>query len=240
MQLKDKVCIVTGAASGIGKATAVRFLNEGAIVYAADIAYKSHRDDGPRHERPLDVTQEDQWSHLVKEIDAAHGRIDVLFNNAGIVGTYESITNVKIADWHRVVEVNQTSVFYGMRSVLPIMQRNHSGSIVNMSSVWGYVGVPGIAPYQASKGAVTLMTKNAAVSYAADGIRVNSVHPGLITTPMTDRQDPAVSARMIGMTPLGRAGRPEEVAAAVTFLASDESSYITGLQMLVDGGLSTP
>lgn len=240
MQLQDKVCIVTGAASGIGEATATRFLEEGAIVYAADVVYQAHLDDGPRHERPLDVTQLDQWSRLVQEIEAAHGRIDVLVNNAGVVGTYESITNVDIGDWHRVVEVNQTSVFYGMRSVLPIMQRNHSGSIVNMSSVWGWVGAPGVAPYQASKGAVTLMTKNAAVSYAADGVRVNSVHPGLITTPMTDAQDPAVSARMVDITPMGRPGRPEEVAAAVTFLASDESSYITGLQMLVDGGLATP
>lgn len=240
MRLQDKVTIVTGAASGIGEATAARFLAEGAIVYAADLAYTESRDEGARHERPLDVTRLEQWARLVEEIEAAHGRIDVLVNNAGLVGTYEPLTTVELADWHRVIEVNQTSVFYGMRSVLPGMQRHRSGSIVNMSSVWGCVGAPGVAPYQASKGAVTLMTRNAAVSYATDGIRVNSVHPGIITTPMTQAQDPAVSARMVAMTPLGRAGRPEEVAAAVTFLASDEASYITGLQMFVDGGLATP
>lgn len=234
-RLADKICIVTGAASGIGKATAERFTAEGGIVYAADIAAVA--DDDAIHRRRLDVSQLDQWAWLVEEVDSTHGRIDVLFNCAGLVGSYESITDIEVDDWHRIVAVNQTGTFYGMRSVIPTMLRGGSGAIVNMSSAWGLIGSPGVSAYQASKGAVTVMTKNAAMSYAADGIRVNSVHPGLIRTPMTDTQDPDISAQLVRDTPLGRAGEPSEVANAVLFLASDEASYITGTGIVVDGGL---
>lgn len=236
MRLADKICVVTGAASGIGKATATRFADEGAVVYGVDIAAET-RDDGGVFHRRLDVSDLDGWSTLVAEIVERYGRIDVLFNCAGFVGSYDSLTEITLDDWHRIIATNQTGVFYGMRSVIPVMQRAHAGAIVNMSSAWGLIGSAGVSAYQASKGAVTLMTKNAAISYAADGVRVNSVHPGLITTPMTDAQDAEISAELVRQTPLGRAGRAEEVASAVLFLASDEASYITGAQLVVDGGL---
>lgn len=239
MLLKDRVCIVTGAAQGIGAAVVDRFLAEGAIVYAFDVAPGEAQDTDHLVVRTLDVTDLHGWTEQATEIEARHHRIDVLVNNAGLVGSYASITDIDLADWSRIVDVNMNGTFYGMRSVLPVMRRVGCGSVVNISSIWGVVGASGVAAYQASKGAVSTMTKNAAMTYAPDGIRVNSVHPGLITTPMTDAQDPTLSAQLVAVTPLGRAGRPSEVAAAVTFLASDESSYVTGLQLFVDGGLTT-
>lgn len=239
MRLESKICIVTGAASGIGQATARRFVDEGATVYAADVV-AGHRDDGALHDRHLDVSDLSQWAELAEEVVNRHGRIDVLFNCAGFVGSYDTLTEIDVDTWHRIVAVNQTGTFYGMRSVIPVMRKNSSGSIVNMSSAWGLIGASGVAAYQASKGAVTLMSKNAAMSYATDGIRVNSVHPGLIMTPMTRAQDKELTAELVRITPLGRAGEPVEVANAVLFLASDEASFITGTQLVIDGGLITP
>jgi NAD(P)-dependent dehydrogenase (short-subunit alcohol dehydrogenase family) len=239
MRLANKICIVTGAASGIGAATAQRFIDEGATVYAADVVAE-RRDDGALHDRQLEVSDLEQWAALVSEVESRHGRVDVLFNCAGFVGSYDTLTEIEVATWHRIVAVNQTGTFYGMRTVIPVMQKNRSGSIVNMSSAWGLIGAAGVSAYQASKGAVTMMTKNAAMSYAADGIRVNSVHPGLIMTPMTRTQDAELTAGLVRITPLGRAGEPVEVANAVLFLASDEASFITGTQVVIDGGLVTP
>jgi NAD(P)-dependent dehydrogenase (short-subunit alcohol dehydrogenase family) len=235
-----KVAIVTGAASGIGHATATALVAQGATVYGADIAAPT---DGAADKaiqwRRLDVAEEEGWKALTEEVLQAHGRIDVLVNNAGLVGSYDSITDIDIQDWHRIISINQTGVFLGMRFVAPAMLAQESGSIVNVSSIWGLVGAAGVAAYQASKGAVTMMTKNASATWAAQGIRVNSVHPGLITTPLTENQDQAISDELIAKTPMHRAGRASEVADAIVYLASDKASYITGAQLVVDGGFTS-
>ena len=185
-----------------------------------------------------DVTSLESWQDALRATAGA-GPLDALVNNAGTVGAYEPITEIALEDWERVVRINQTSVFYGMRTVLPGMIERRRGAIVNVSSMWGIIGASGVAAYQASKGAVTMMTKNAAATYAASGVRINSVHPGFIVTPMTQAQDPAISDGLVAQTPLGRAGQASEVAAAIAFLASDDASYITGAQLLVDGGFTT-
>lgn len=236
---EGKVAIVTGAASGIGHATAMALAAQGATVYGADIAPPHGEADGTIQWRRLDVAEEDGWKTLAAEVLQAHGRIDVLVNNAGLVGSYDSITDIDIQDWHRIISVNQTGVFLGMRSVAPAMLAQESGAIVNVSSIWGLVGAAGVAAYQASKGAVTLMTKNASATWAAQGIRVNSVHPGLITTPLTENQDQAISDELIAKTPMHRAGQANEVADAIVYLASDRASYITGAQLVVDGGFTS-
>jgi len=186
----------------------------------------------------LDVTQEGDWLQVVAEIIAVEGKLDVLVNNAGIVFTYESITDVSIADWRKVIEVNQFGVFLGMRAALPPMVAQNSGSIVNISSIWGLVGAQGVAAYQASKGAVTLMTRNAATTYAAQGVRVNSVHPGFIATPLTAPQEESLNSELISKTPMLRQGEASEVAEAVVWLASDRSSFVTGVSLPVDGGFT--
>lgn len=237
MRFEQKVCLVTGAASGIGAAVTQRLAAEGGTVYALDQSF-DHQPAAHDPRRVLDVRDLDRWRTVVDEILQTEGQIDVLVNNAGLVGAYEPIEDIDVDRWHDVVAVNQTGVFYGMRSVAPAMKARGRGSIVNISSIWGLVGAEGVAAYQASKGAVSLMTKNGAASWGASGIRVNSVHPGLIWTPMTRRQDPTISDGLIAGTPLGRAGEAEEVAAAVAFLASDEAGFITGTQLVVDGGFT--
>jgi NAD(P)-dependent dehydrogenase (short-subunit alcohol dehydrogenase family) len=240
VRLMGKVAVVSGAARGIGAAIAERFVAEGAVVFGGDLDYTEHgTSDAGVRARPLDTTQLGSWQTLAAEVAEAGGA-DILVNNAGMVLAYEPITEIDLDAYQKVIAVNQHGVFYGMRTFIPQMQAKHAGSIVNISSIWGVVGAPGVSAYQASKGAVTVMTKNAAMSYAADGIRVNSVHPGLIKTPMTDAQEDSISQGLIDLTPLGRIGQPSEVANAVLFLASDEASFITGGQLFVDGGYTTP
>ncbi len=229
-RFNGSVCLVTGSAQGIGLATARRLAEEGATVFGLDV-------QKPAEDVPGVTPMIGDVTSLEATADA--GPLDALVNNAGTVGAYEPITEIALEDWERVVRINQTSVFYGMRTVLPGMIERRRGAIVNVSSMWGIIGASGVAAYQASKGAVTMMTKNAAATYAASGVRINSVHPGFIVTPMTEAQDRSISDGLVAQAPLGRAGQASEVAAAIAFLASDDASYVTGAQLLVDGGFTT-
>jgi NAD(P)-dependent dehydrogenase (short-subunit alcohol dehydrogenase family) len=236
-RLQNKVALVTGAAQGIGAAIGRMFALEGAVVWLADVQ-ATPREPPPAgaQYRRLDVADEAQWQAVVAEIVATHGRLDVLVNNAGIVEHYGQIDATTTEAWSRVISVNQTGTFFGMREVVPVMKRNGGGSIVNFSSIWGTTGAAGAAPYQAAKGAVRTLTKNGAISYAKDRIRVNSVHPGIIWTPLIQGQSEEMNAGIIAVTPMGRAGTPEEIAYGVLYLASDESSFVTGLELNIDGG----
>jgi NAD(P)-dependent dehydrogenase (short-subunit alcohol dehydrogenase family) len=245
MRLQDKVAIITGAASGMGASTARLFAREGAKVVVADILEAEGREvaqsikasGGEARFQLLDVASEKDWEATVAATVAAYGKIDILINNAGVSGSDPD--RLSMATWERQMSINAQGVFLGMRAVIPVMQKAKSGSIVNTSSISGIAGQSFVhMGYNASKGAVRAMTKAAAVQFAADGIRVNSVHPGLMPPMRTSRlsADPKVRAGMLSAIPMGREGRVEEVAYANLFLASEEASYITGIELPVDGG----
>jgi NAD(P)-dependent dehydrogenase (short-subunit alcohol dehydrogenase family) len=233
-RLQGKVAIVTGAGRGIGRAIAETFFCQGATVIATSRAAGEKFDEGIEYHQ-LEVSEPASWDGVVAEVIDRHGRVDVLVNNAGIIA-YEALDDLLLDDWNRVIAVNQTGVFLGMRAVIPSMLANGAGSIVNVSSIWGNAAVAGAHAYHATKGAVRNMSKNAAITYAERGLRVNSLHPGFIATPLTDAQDAAVNEWVVGQTPMRRAGRAEEIAAGALFLASDESSFMTGAELVVDGG----
>ncbi len=245
MRLKDKVAIISGAASGMGAATARLFAAEGARVVVADLledegaelAAEIGAAGGEARFQVLDVTSEAGWDGLIADTIAAYGQLDVLINNAGVSGSHPDILN--IPTWDEQMNVNARGVFLGMRAAIPAMQAAGGGSIVNISSISGFVGQRFVhMGYNAAKGAVRLATKAAAVQFAHDGIRVNSVHPGIMPAMRTSQMtaDPQVRAKMIKAVPAGREGRVEEVAQANLFLASDDASYITGIELPVDGG----
>ena len=236
--LDNKIAVITGAARGIGRATAELFVYEGATVYATDISETTASFENERiHFSTMDVADERAWRDLISSITAQHGSVDILVNNAGIGGSQLPIADETLESWDRVVAVNQTGVFLGIRAVLPSMRAQKSGSIINVSSIWGVAAVPGAAAYHATKAAVRHLTKHVAVAYAADNVRANSIHPGIIATPMV-RVDQAeeTSAAVVRATPLGRMGQPIELARGVLFLASDESSFMTGAELIIDGG----
>ncbi len=246
-RLDGKVALISGAARGMGAAEARMFAGEGAGVVVADIladAGKSVEAEigesgGEAVYVRLDVTSEDEWRRAIQAAVDRFGRLDVLVNNAGISGDWNPIAHTPVQQWDDVMDVNAKGVFLGTKVAIPEMRRVGGGSIVNISSQLGLVGSDfANAEYHASKGAVRLLTKAAAIQYAGEGIRVNSVHPGPVVTPMTERarSDPELSKTIVGRIPLGRYGRPEEVAYAVLFLASDESSYLTGSELVIDGG----
>lgn len=235
MRLEGKVALVTGASRGIGLGIVERFAGEGAVVYAGSTSNPAGVYPSGVHGVKLDVASEADWKSVVERIVAEQGRIDVLVNNAGII-VYDPVHTLTLADWNKVVAVNQTGVFLGMREVIPHMQKQKSGSIINVSSIWGNAAVAGAHVYHATKGAVGIMSKNAAMIYVGDGIRVNSLHPGFIDTPLTQSQDPDMNAFVVASTPMKRAGTTREIANGALFLASDESSFMTGAELVIDGG----
>lgn len=245
MRLRDKVAIVTGAANGLGESTAQLFAAEGAKVIVTDVATDKGAavadqivaSGGEALFMRLDVTSEADWATVVSETISACGQIDILVNNAGVSGSHPDRLNSDT--WDEQMQVCARGPFLGMQAVIPLMQEAGQGSIVNVSSVSGLVGLPWVhMGYNAAKGAVRLATKSAAVQFAADGIRVNSVHPGMMpamTTAMLSGDPEARKVRIAGI-PIQREARCEEVAYANLFLASDEASYITGVELPVDGG----
>jgi NAD(P)-dependent dehydrogenase (short-subunit alcohol dehydrogenase family) len=243
MRLDGKVALVTGAASGMGCSTASIFATEGAKVVVADVLEAEGKQvadglGGAGMFVHLDVTSEAAWEAAIAATLSRFGKLDILVNNAGISGTFDPDT-MSTAAWDRLMEVNAKGVFLGLKHAIAAMEKSGGGAIVNLSSVSGFVGQKGIhMAYNASKGAVRLMTKSAAVQYARKGIRVNSVHPGVMPPMRTSKAtaDPVFRERMLAGVPMGRAGRVEEVGYAVLFLASDEASYITGTELVVDGG----
>lgn len=235
-RVEGKVAIITGGVQGIGRATAELLAEEGATVVVGDIKepdppFESNSIEYVEH----DVADPDSWSSIVNDTVSKHGKVNVLFNNAGIIA-YEPIEELEIEAWNKVLQVNQTGVFLGMKTVAPVMRENGDGSIINSSSIWGNVAVAGAHTYHATKGAVRNMTKNAAITYAEEGIRANSLHPGIINTPLVQAQDDDVNEFVVSMTPVGRMADPREIAYGVLFLASDESSFMTGAELVIDGG----
>ena len=246
MRLEGKVTLISGGSRGMGAFEAELFIKEGAKVVIGDVrddegtalAKKITGEGGEAVFVHLDVTSEADWAAAVKEAVSRYGKLDVLVNNAG-VSARGSIEETSVADWDRVMDINAKGVFLGTRTAIPEMRKAGGGSIINISSQLGLVGMGESSPqYQASKGAVRIFSKSAAIQYASEGIRVNSVHPGPVVTPMTEarRSDPAVQQRMISRIPLGRYGESEDVAYGVLYLASDESSFVTGSELVIDGG----
>jgi 3alpha(or 20beta)-hydroxysteroid dehydrogenase len=241
--LDNKIAIITGAARGQGGAAARRFVEEGATVVIADVTDEAGKElaqelGDKAIYRHLDVSSEDDWAGVVGEVVEQFGQVDVLVNNAGVLH-FSALEDTTLADYERLVRVNQIGTFLGMRAVAKPMTASGGGSIVNLSSVEGLAGMPFVVAYTATKFAIRGMTKVAALELGPKGIRVNSVHPGMIDTKMV--QD-AVGGHEVDLTPvtkklaLRRVGQPEEIAEVVLFLASDRSSYCTGGEFIADGG----
>ena len=256
MRLQGKVALISGGARGMGAEEARLFAQEGAKVVIGDVLEEEGRKTEAQINETggealfvrLDVTQEEAWRRAVEATVAQFGKLDVLVNNAGIGGLRPGAEPVALEDapeedWNQVMDVNAKGVFLGTKHAIPAMRQAGGGSIINISSIAGIVGIPGSrgsGAYSASKGAVRLLTKSTAIQYAMEGIRCNSVHPGWIDTPMTaaSMADPERRAHMVGYTPLGRVGEPRDIANGVLFLASDESSYMTGSELVIDGGMT--
>jgi 3alpha(or 20beta)-hydroxysteroid dehydrogenase len=240
-RLEGKVALITGAARGQGEAEARRFVAEGARVMLTDV----HDASGVAAElgeaaasHPLDVTDPGQWERAVTATVERFGRLDVLVNNAGI-GVVAPLDSLAPELHQRIIDINLNGVYHGMRAVVEPMAAGGGGAIVNISSIDGLVGVLGMTSYSASKFAVTGMTRSAAIELGPRGIRVNSIHPGVINSPMVQEASPEIRAkldRLMAMQPIARMGEPHEVASLALFLASDEAAYITGAQVVIDGG----
>lgn len=244
-RLAGRGALITGGASGIGAATARRLAEEGAQVAIADI----QDDAGDRIAGEIrsaggtaifvhhDVADQGSWRATLLAVEEAFDGLDILVNNAG-VGDLATIEDAALEDWARTIAIDQTSVFLGMQTCAPLLKTSGRGSVVNISSIFGNSGGFGNSPaYHAAKGAIRTLTKNVALHWAAEGIRVNSIHPGFIDTPLLDQARGTPFERtMLDLTPMARLGRPEEIAAGVAYLASDDASFVTGTELVIDGG----
>ncbi len=247
MRLTGKVAIITGAGSGMGEETAKLFAREGATVVATDINFEAvtrvvetiRSNGGEAIALQHDVTSRNDWENIYNEVQSVCGKLDVLVNNAGIALAKPFLDQTE-EDWARTYRINIDGVMLGTQYAIPLMEQNGGGSIVNISSISALTGMAGAGAYTASKGAVRSLTKAAAVDYGKRNIRVNSVHPGYIVTPMSapHMEHPDYKQHFLNQIALPNLGRAEEVATAVLFLASDEANHITGIELPVDGGVT--
>lgn len=249
-RLEGKVAIVTGGAVGIGRATCLRFAEQGAAVAVTDVQATEGQALADEITArglkaafwPLDVSREADVARVFAEVVTHFGRLDVLVNNAGISGVDKPTHEITEAEWDALMAVNVKGVFFCTKHAIPALKKAGGGSIINLSSIYGLVGAGDVPPYHASKGAVRLMSKNDALVYARDRIRVNSVHPGFIWTPMVEafaaaQGDPAVVRDALAAKhPIGHVGEPDDIAWGIVYLASDEAKLVTGTELVIDGG----
>ncbi len=250
-RVDKKTAIVTGAANGIGKETSLLLARHGAKVAVTDVddddgkkvVDEIEKSGGTAKFWHLDTSDEDNVQKVFSEVADAFGSIDVLVNNAGIAGVDKPTHEISKKEWETLMNINVTGVFLCTKHAIPHMQKSSGGSIINLSSIYGLVGAADLPPYHASKGAVRLMAKNDALIYAKDNIRVNSVHPGFIWTPLVEelaRNAPegpdAFKAALDSQHPIGHTGAPDDIAYGILYLASDESKFVTGAELVIDGG----
>ena len=249
-RVEGKVAIVTGGALGIGKASSLLLAKEGAQVAITDILDKEGQEVVKEIKKSggvalfwhLDVSNEKEVQKVFADIHNKFGKIDVLVNNAGIAGVSKPTHEITEEEWDKVMAVNVKGVFFCTKHVIPFMKKTRNGSIINLSSIYGIVSSPDVPPYHASKGAVRIMTKTDAFLYAKDKIRVNSVHPGFIWTPMVENYAKSqgnveeVRKMLDNLHPIGHVGEPDDIAYGIVYLASDESKFVTGSELVIDGG----
>ncbi|ANY68459.1 hypothetical protein BBD42_19755 [Paenibacillus sp. BIHB 4019] len=244
-RLQNKVALVTGAAGGIGAAIAAVFAAEGAKVVLTDLSEAALKETaeairetgGDVYPLAQDVSSEQQWQHVIQQAVQRYGKLNILVNNAGIASPF-NVEEETVERWDKVQSVNSRGVFLGLKYAVPEIRKAGGGSIINISSIFGIIGAGGEAAYHASKGAVRLLTKTTAIDLAKDFIRVNSIHPGMIETPMTEHKlaNPAGLEAAKQVTPWPRLGKPTDIAYGALYLASDESTFVTGSELVIDGG----
>ncbi|TYR81505.1 SDR family oxidoreductase [Priestia megaterium] len=245
MRLEEKVAIVTGGASGIGQATVELFVKEGAKTVIADLSAEGQALSERLNEEGFDtlfiqtdVTQESDNEKMIEETVSKYGKVDILFANAGIAKDAPA-HKLSYEAWKKTIDINLSGVFLSDKYAIEQMRKQGSGAIINCGSIHSHVGKAGVTAYASAKGGVKLLTQSLAADYAKEGIRINAVCPGYIDTPLIAGRNDAITNHLVSLHPMGRLGKPEEVAKAVLFLASDDSSFITGSTLMVDGGYTT-